>query len=75
MRTTLDIDEDVLGVAKQLASQRRQPLGRIISDLVRESLRPKSGPRVRNGFEIVASVPGAPILTLERVNELRDGDE
>jgi len=48
MRTTVNIDDDVLKVAKSLATQQRTPLGRVISDLMRKGLQPV--PRIlRNG--------------------------
>ena len=72
MRTTLDLDEDILGVAKQLAAQRRQSAGRVISDLVREALTPKRPPRMRNGVPLFEPKPGAKPYGLELVNRLRD---
>ena len=74
MRTTLDIDEDILGAAKELASQRGQSAGRVLSDLARQALTPKAAPRVRNGVRIIEARPGAPLLTLEVVNQLRDDE-
>lgn len=38
MRTTLDIDEDVLLAAKALARRRRQTAGAVISELARKGL-------------------------------------
>jgi len=38
MRTTLDIDDDVLMAAKELAKAAHKTAGQIISDLVRKSL-------------------------------------
>ena len=72
MRTTLDIDEDLLGVAKQLAAERKQSAGRVISDLVREALAPKKTPVIRNGIRLFQPKPGAKRPTLELVNRLRD---
>ncbi|MDO5622910.1 MAG: hypothetical protein Q4G24_15800 [Paracoccus sp. (in: a-proteobacteria)] len=72
MRTTLAIDDDVLVVAKAMAAQQQRSLGEVISDLARRSLhRPKAG-RERNGIPLLASRPGAPLVTLDLVNELRD---
>lgn len=72
MRTTLDIDEDLIGVAKQLAAQRKQSAGRVISDLVREALTPKKAPLIRNGIRLFQPKPGAKRPTLELINQLRD---
>lgn len=38
MRTTLDIDEDVLAAAKELARRQGTTAGRIVSDLLRRAL-------------------------------------
>lgn len=72
MRTTLDIDDDVLQAAKELAEMRKKTAGQIVSELARKGLQPKRTYRVRNGVPILPRRPGAPILTVERVNELLD---
>ena len=73
MRTTLDIDEDVLQAAKELASVRKTTAGKIVSDLARTALQPSSAqPKVRNGVPLLASRPGARLVTMEDVNRLRD---
>ena len=38
MRTTIDMDSDILQVAKHLAEEHRQSLGRVLSDLARRGL-------------------------------------
>jgi hypothetical protein len=38
MRTTLDIDNDVLQAAKEIAAVRRETTGKVISELVRKAL-------------------------------------
>ncbi|HEV3110386.1 MAG TPA: hypothetical protein VGY99_07815 [Candidatus Binataceae bacterium] len=55
MRTTLDIDEDVLDAAKELAARRRTTIGRIISELVRAALAPRVRSRKRNGVPLLPS--------------------
>ena len=72
MRTTLDIDPDILGVAKELAKQRNVSAGKVLSDLARESLKPKKAPRFRNGIELIDREPGEPWITMEMVNRWRD---
>ena len=72
VRTTLDIDDDVLSVAKQLALQRRTTAGRIISELVRRALEPKAAPELRNGVPVFTPKPGARKPHLGLVNQLRD---
>ncbi|MBK6886453.1 MAG: DUF2191 domain-containing protein [Tetrasphaera sp.] len=39
MRTTLDLDEQVLAVARSLATSRRISLGQAVSDLARRGIR------------------------------------
>jgi hypothetical protein len=41
MRTTLDLDEDILYAAKQLAQQQRKSMGQVVSELVRDALSAK----------------------------------
>jgi hypothetical protein len=73
MRTTLDIDDDVLNAAKELAAARRTTAGRVISELARKALRPTGSSRVRNGVPLLPRRPGAaPRPTMHLVNSLRD---
>ena len=70
MRTTVDIDDDVLQAAKELAAARGKSAGQILSELARKALQPSEHLGIRNGVPILPRRPGAPILTVERVNEL-----
>jgi hypothetical protein len=73
MRTTLDIDEDVLETAKELAARRGTTAGRVISELVRSALAPRDrGQRRRNGVPVLPSRKHAGLVTPEIVNRLRD---
>jgi hypothetical protein len=72
MRTTLDIDDDVLLAAKDLARQRNVPAGRVLSDLARKGLQRDRASRSRNGVPLFPSRRGVPVVTLELVNRLRD---
>jgi hypothetical protein len=72
MRTTLDVDDDVLQAAKEIASVRKRTAGQILSELAREALKPRQAGRVRNGVPVLPRRPGTPVLTVERVNELLD---
>ena len=75
MRTTLDIDDDVLQAAKEIAANRGNgsTTGKVISELVRKGLRPKPWVRVRNGVPLLGPRgPNDPILTCEFVNRLLD---
>ena len=72
MRTTLDLDDDIVIVARQLAQQRRMTMGQVISDLARQSLDSKSRAKARNGVLLFTPKPGARKPGLSLVNELRD---
>ena len=73
MRTTNDIDDDLLQAAKELADTRRTTAGRVISDLLRKALEPSRTLKVRNGVPLMPRRPaGAPKLTMRLVNEPRD---
>jgi hypothetical protein len=72
MRTTLDIDEDVLRAAKEIAQQRGATVGHVVSDLLRTALTRQTPGSTRNGFPLFPIQPDAKIVTLEMVNQLRD---
>lgn len=73
MRTTLDIDEDVLESAKELAARRGTTAGRVLSELARTALAPRERtPRRRNGVPLLPERKGARLVTPEIVNRLRD---
>ena len=73
MRTTLDIDDDLLQAAKELAAARKATAGRVISDLVRKALEPARAGQVRNGVPVLPPRPsGASRPTMKLVNALRD---
>ena len=73
MRTTLDIDEDVLESAKEIAASRGTTAGRILSELARSALTPRDrAPRKRNGVPLLPAQRGARLVTSEIVNRLRD---
>ncbi|MBV8808151.1 MAG: hypothetical protein JO033_05705 [Acidobacteriaceae bacterium] len=71
MRTTVDLDEDILSVAKHLAEEREQSLGRVLSDLIRRGLRPSGKRVVRHGIlPTLPRKPGAKPVTSQAVREL-----
>ena len=73
MRTTLDIDEDVLQAAKELAANRGTTTGKVLSELARQALAPRRSPRVRNGVPLLLRRPAtSPKPTMDLVNRLRD---
>lgn len=73
MRTTLNLDDDILAAARALAEQKDRSLGEIVSDLARKGLSPpEPAPKYRNGIRLMPVQPGATSATLELVNRLRD---
>ena len=73
MRTTLDLDEDVLQAAKEMAASRGLTAGQVLSELARKGLETPKTTRVRNGVPVLPPRPaGAPRPTMKRVNDLRE---
>ena len=73
MRTTLDIDEDVLQAAKELSVMHDTTTGKMLSELARRGLEPRDeAATVRSGVPVLPSRPGAGPVGLDAVNRLRD---
>lgn len=72
MQTTLDLEDDVLNAIQELAQQQGLPIGRVLSDLVRQALTQQPPPATRNGIPLFPVQPDAGVTTLETVNQLRD---
>lgn len=74
MRTTLDIDDDLLHATKEIARASGKTAGEVVSDLLRKALQPPAAAKaaVRNGVPLIRRRAEAPPLTMARVNELRD---
>ena len=78
MRTTLDIEDDVLAAAKELARRSHTSAGRVISDLARRALtQPATAsanttqePEALYGFRPFPSRGG--VVSNEKVDQLRD---
>ena len=68
----MEIDDDLVQVARQLAQQRGTTMGQIISQLARLAMEPKSAPRTRNGVLLFELKPGARKPSMALVNRLRD---
>jgi hypothetical protein len=73
MRTTLELDDDLLTTTRQLARQQGVTLGQLISQLARQSLAARAPLKVRNGALLFVPKAGASKSNLRIVNELRDG--
>jgi hypothetical protein len=75
VRTTIDLDDELLLTAKNMASLRGQTLSRVISELAWTGLRPdRNSGATRNGFPVLPVRPGARVVTPEHVAELMNDD-
>jgi len=85
MRTTLDLDEDILAAAKSLAKAGRTTAGRIISDTMRRAIQlgltdpSQTAPTKSLAMEPPAvygflplTTPGQHIVTSDMVRAIRD---
>ena len=75
MRTTLDIEDDVLQAAKELARHEGSTAGQVISALARRGLaapngKPGKSPRLRNGVPLFPS--SGEIVTMEHIQKIMD---
>jgi len=75
VRTTVDIDDDVLLAVKEIALAHRLTAGKVLSGLARKGLEsPKRAAKIRNGVPVLPARQGEAPRTMALVNELRDQD-
>jgi hypothetical protein len=85
MRTTLDIDDDVLAAAKELSRLQGRSAGAVVSSLLRQALTgstarpgaPDEEPAVTSATAITGFRPFASagrLVTNEQINTLRDAE-
>ncbi len=73
MRTTLDLDDDVLEAGRALARRQRRTMGAVVSDLMRTALHREPATEVnRNGITVLSKRGLSEPVTMELVNRLRD---
>ena len=72
MRTTLEIDDDLLQAVRNLALRQRRTCGEVVSDLLRKALMPELAAAQRNGITLFPKRSDATLVTPELVNRLRD---
>ncbi|MBX3288041.1 MAG: hypothetical protein KF855_01730 [Acidobacteria bacterium] len=73
MRTTLDIEDDILQAAKELAEYEKTTTGKMLSRLARKGLTGNDRPRemtFRNGVPVLPS--RGKIVTNEMINKIRE---
>jgi hypothetical protein len=72
MRTTVDIDEDVLLATREIAKQRGLAMGKVLSELARQALTVQPVTTTRNGVPLFPRQDEGNLVTLELINQLRD---
>lgn len=76
MRTTLDIEDDVLQAAKELAKREGSSAGKVISSLARAGLtaqgRRNAKMQIKNGVPILSS--RGETITLEKIRRIMDAE-
>ena len=81
MRTTLDIDDDVLAAAKERARREKKTAGEVLSELARNALNAAPSIAGRHAAKEPAAILGfrpfpkrGGIVTNELIDRLRDDD-
>jgi hypothetical protein len=74
MRTTLEIDDDVLQAAKEIALTKGSTAGKVLSELARKGLAPgRARVKVKNGVPLLGPRSDTDrAVTMDLVNDLRD---
>jgi hypothetical protein len=79
MRTTLDIELDVLSAAKEIARQKQVGVGKVVSELLRQALTGNTSPALKTqpspsitGFDPFPS--RGVIVSNDLINRLRDAE-
>ncbi|GEM_PF-3863984 len=73
MRMTVNIADDVVESARELAKNEQKSLDEFVADLVKERVG-TALPTTRNGVPLIKRKATGCIVTPEFVNELRDAD-
>jgi hypothetical protein len=73
MRTTLDIDDDVVHAARELAADARRSLGSVISELARRGLTP-SQVETDGDLPVIRVPAGTPPITRQMVRRALEED-
>ena len=76
MRTTLDIEPDILQAAKEIAAKERSSAGAVISRLARAGLSPGGAEPLGGSRNGVPTLPRrGDIITVEHVRRIIDEEE
>jgi hypothetical protein len=74
MRTTLNLDDDVLELLKDYAENRSVALGKAASELVRRGLEAPVQTRMVNGFHAVVLPVNSQKVTSEKITQLLEDE-
>lgn len=73
MRTTLNLDDDVVTAARELAQGEHRSLGSVVSELARRGLTP-ARVEADDGLPVIRVPAGTPPITPEMVRRAIDED-
>jgi metal-responsive CopG/Arc/MetJ family transcriptional regulator len=74
MRTTINLDDDVLREVKEYADSRSVALGKAVSELVRRGLNTPVETKIVNGFHVVVLPTGSPRVEENHVKRLLEDE-
>jgi len=74
MRTTLQIDDDILAAAKEISKNKNDSIGSVISELARKGLNAKSSYPKKGGTPVFMVKENAKKISLEDVKRAEDED-
>jgi len=74
VRTTLNLDDDVLEFLKDYSTRRSVSLGKAASDLMRRAATAPMQTRMVNGFCTIVLPDDSPVVTSERVKQLLEDE-
>ncbi len=78
MRTTIDLEDDILIAAKEIACAENTSLGKVISRLIRQALTGSAAPQATNSSAAAIATGFVPfdargvVVSDELINRLRD---
>ena len=70
MRTTLNLDDDVLQMVREYSEARSLALGKAASELVRKGFATPTPTHMLNGVVVFDLPPGSPAVTTEQIKAI-----
>jgi len=75
MRTTLNLEDDVLSLGRSLAQARKISLGEAVSYLARRGATAQPSFEFKNGFPVFIVSPGTPPFGPEEIERAQEEDD